>query len=58
MVDHFHEKVIAQHKVGGEARAMVVTDSIEQAIHYYQLSVIICGKERAHGKPLCLLRGI
>jgi type I restriction enzyme R subunit len=36
MVDHFHEKVIAQHKVGGEARAMVVTDSIEQAIHYYQ----------------------
>lgn len=35
MVDHFHEQVIAQGKIGGEARAMVVTNGIERAIQYY-----------------------
>jgi type I restriction enzyme, R subunit len=35
MVDHFHDQVIAQRKVGGEARAMVVTGSIERAIKYF-----------------------
>ena len=28
MVDHFHEQVIAKKKIGGQARAMVVTASI------------------------------
>lgn len=35
MVDHFHEQVLALSKIGGEARAMVVTGSIERAIKYY-----------------------
>ena len=35
MVDHFHEQVIAKHKIGGEARAMVVTSGIERAIQYF-----------------------
>lgn len=35
MVDHFHEQVIGQRKIGGEARAMVVTASIERAIQYF-----------------------
>jgi len=35
VVDHFHEQVIALGKIGGEARAMVVTSSIERAIQYY-----------------------
>jgi len=35
MVDHFHEQVIAKSKIGGQARAMVVTGSIEQAIQYF-----------------------
>lgn len=35
MVDHFHEQVIALNKVGGEARAMVVTSGIERAIQYF-----------------------
>ncbi|RMH21491.1 MAG: type I restriction endonuclease subunit R [Acidobacteria bacterium] len=35
MVDHFHEQVIAKNKIGGEARAMVVTSSIERAIQYF-----------------------
>jgi type I restriction enzyme R subunit len=35
MVDHFDEQVIALNKIGGEARAMVVTDGIERAIQYF-----------------------
>lgn len=35
MVDHFHEQVLAKNKVGGGARAMVVTDGIERAIRYF-----------------------
>ncbi|HOJ51235.1 MAG TPA: type I restriction endonuclease subunit R [Syntrophales bacterium] len=35
MVDHFHEQVIAKGKIGGQARAMVVTGSIERAIQYF-----------------------
>ncbi|MCJ8502584.1 type I restriction endonuclease subunit R [Desulfatitalea alkaliphila] len=35
MVDHFHEQVLAQGKIGGQARAMVVTNGIERAIQYY-----------------------
>ena len=36
MVDHFLEQVIACNKLGGQARAMVVTSGIERAIQYYQ----------------------
>jgi len=35
MVDHFHEQVMAAGKVGGQARAMVVTSGIERAIQYF-----------------------
>jgi type I restriction enzyme, R subunit len=35
MVDHFHEQVAGLNKVGGQARAMVVTSGIERAIQYY-----------------------
>jgi type I restriction enzyme R subunit len=35
MVDHFHEQVLALNKIGGEARAMVVTSGIERAIQYF-----------------------
>ncbi|MFM9885392.1 MAG: type I restriction endonuclease subunit R [Burkholderiales bacterium] len=35
MVDHFHDQVIAAGKVGGQARAMVVTSGIERAIQYF-----------------------
>lgn len=35
MVDHFHEHVIAYGKVGGQARAMVVTNGIQRALDYY-----------------------
>jgi type I restriction enzyme R subunit len=35
MVDHFHEQVLALGKIGGQARAMVVTSGIERANQYY-----------------------
>ena len=35
MVDHFHEQVAGLQKIGGEARAMVVTSSIRRALSYY-----------------------
>ena len=35
MVDHFHEQVAGVQRIGGQARAMVVTSSIRRAISYY-----------------------
>ncbi len=35
MVDHFHEQVMATGKIGGQARAMVITSGIERAIQYF-----------------------
>jgi type I restriction enzyme R subunit len=36
IVDHFLEQVVAHGKIGGEARAMVVTGNIRRAISYFQ----------------------
>ena len=63
MVDHFHEQVVALKKIGGEARAMVVTSGIERAIQYfhairgylgerksaYQAIVAFSGEHEYHG---------
>jgi type I restriction enzyme R subunit len=35
MVDHFHDQVIGLKKIGGQARAMVVTSGIQRAIQYF-----------------------
>lgn len=35
MVDHFQEQVIGLKKIGGQARAMVVTSGIQRAIQYF-----------------------
>jgi type I restriction enzyme R subunit len=35
MVDHFHEQVMTAAKIGGQARAMVVTSGIQRAIQYF-----------------------
>ena len=35
MVDHFHKQVAGLQKIGGRARAMVVTSSVQRAISYY-----------------------
>lgn len=35
MVDHFHEQVTSLNRIGGHARAMVVTNGIERAVQYF-----------------------
>ncbi len=35
MVDHFRDQVANKNKIGGEARAMVVTNGVERAIQYF-----------------------
>ena len=35
MVDHFHDQVVNKNKIGGAARAMVVTNGVERAIQYF-----------------------
>ena len=35
MVDHYHQQVTSQNKIGGYARAMVVTNGIERALQYF-----------------------
>ena len=66
MVDHFHEQVIAQRKIGGKARAMVVTNGIERAVNYihairdylkerkspYQAIVAFSGEHSDDGKTV------
>ena len=66
MVDHFHEQVSALNKVGGEARAMVVTSGVERAIQYfhqirsylderkspYQAIVAFSGEHEYHGSTV------
>ena len=37
MVDHFHDQVMARNKIGGHARAMVVTNGIARAIQYFHV---------------------
>lgn len=35
MVEHFHDSVLAVNKIGGKARAMIVTSGVERAIQYF-----------------------
>ena len=35
MVDHFHAQVMGYKKIGGQARAMVITNGISRAIQYF-----------------------
>jgi type I restriction enzyme R subunit len=35
MIDHFHTQVMGHRKIGGEARAMVITGGVRRAIDYF-----------------------
>ena len=35
MVDHFHHQVFTKGRIGGQARAMVVTNGVERALQYF-----------------------
>lgn len=45
MVEHFHEQVISKGKIGGQARAMVCTQSIPRCVDYYY-AITKCLEER------------
>ena len=57
MADHFHNQVLAQRKIGGQARAMVVTDGVERAIQYYDAIQAYLAKQKRGYKVLVAFSG-
>jgi len=57
MVDHFHEQVLALNKIGGQARAMVVTSGIERAIQYYHAFRDYLTERKSPHKPIIAFSG-
>ncbi|MBI1380668.1 MAG: DEAD/DEAH box helicase [Planctomycetaceae bacterium] len=57
MVDHFHEQVLALRKIGGEARAMVVTSGIERAIQYYHAVRDYLGERKSRVRAIVAFSG-
>lgn len=57
MVDHFHEQVLALNKIGGEARAMVVTTGIERAIQYFHAFRDYLGERKSRYKAIVAFSG-
>src|SRR5712692_8248931 len=57
MVDHFHEQVLALNKIGGQARAMVVTSGIERAIQYYHAFRDYLAERRSLYRPIVAFSG-
>lgn len=57
MVDHFHEQVLALNKIGGQARAMVVTSGIERAVQYYQAFRDYLAERKSPHKPIVAFSG-
>jgi type I restriction enzyme, R subunit len=57
MVDHFHEQVLALNKIGGQARAMVVTNGVERAIQYYHAFRDYLTERKSPHKPIVAFSG-
>jgi type I restriction enzyme R subunit len=57
MVDHFHEQVVALKKIGGQARAMVVTSGIERAIQYYHAIRDYLGERKSPHRAIVAFSG-
>ncbi len=57
MVDHFHEQVLAQNKIGGQARAMIVTNGIERAIQYFHAIRDYLGERKSPYKAIVAFSG-
>ncbi len=55
MVEHFHENVA--HKMGGEARAMVITNGIQRAIEYYHTFKELLTKRNSPYKAIIAFSG-
>jgi len=52
MVDHFHEQVLGLNKIGGQARAMVVTSGVGRAIQYFQAFRDYLAERKSPHKPI------
>ena len=57
MVDHFHTQVIGHHKIGGQARAMVITNGIERAIQYFHAFKDYLKGRKSPYKPIVAFSG-
>jgi type I restriction enzyme R subunit len=57
IVDHFHEQVLAMNKIGGQARAMVVTSGIERAIQYFHAIRDYLAERKSPHKPIVAFSG-
>jgi type I restriction enzyme R subunit len=57
MVDHFHEQVLGLRKIGGQARAMVVTGGIERAIQYYHAIGEYLGERKSPHQAIVAFSG-
>ena len=57
MVDHFHEQVLTLNKIGGQARAMVVTSGVERAIQYYHAFRDYLTERKSPHKPIVAFSG-
>ncbi len=57
IVDHFHEQVLALKKIGGEARAMVVTSGIERAVQYFHAIRDYLGERKSPQQAIVAFSG-
>ena len=58
MVDHFHEQVLAANKIGGQARAMVITSGIERAIQYFHAFQNYLTERKSPWKAIVAFSGV
>jgi len=57
MADHFREQVLAKQKIGGQARAMVVTSGIERAIQYFHAIRDYLKEQKSPYEPIVAFSG-
>ena len=57
MVDHFHAQVIGHRKIGGQARAMVVTNGIKRAIQYFHAFKDYLKERKSPYEPIVAFSG-
>lgn len=57
IVEHFHTQVIDKGKMGGQARAMVVTSSILRAIEFYYVITRLLEERRSPYKAIVAFSG-
>lgn len=57
MVDHFHDQVMAHRKIGGAARAMVITNGIQRAIQYFHAFQAYLKERKSPHKPIVAFSG-